>query len=205
MLSLIIFIPLLAAFGILLGAPARKTAVGAAAIQLLLTLFILNGYDKVQGGFQNLSTWPIIPEWHLNYAVGVDGLSLLMLLLTGIVTLAAVWVTPKVEKRENLFYACLLFISSGAAGAFASVDLFFFYAFHELALIPTFLLIGLWGSGERFTAAWKITIYLGLGSFILLIGLVDLYLAVPEASRTFNLIELQRLASNGLIPVEAQR
>ena len=69
-----------------------------------------------------------------------------MLLLTGIVTLAAVWVTPKIEKRENLFYACVLFISAGAAGAFASTDLFFFYAFHELALIPTFLLIGMWGT-----------------------------------------------------------
>ena len=91
----------------------------------------------------------------------------------------------------------------GAAGAFASTDLFF-YAFHELALIPTFLLIGMWGTGERYTAAWKITIYLGVGSIVLLIGLVDLYLAVPEGSRTFSLIELQRLAENGLIPAAAQ-
>jgi NADH-quinone oxidoreductase subunit M len=204
MLSLIIFIPLLAALGILLGAPARKTALGTAIAQFGLTLFAFFSYDKVKGGFQFLSTSPIVPDWKLNYAVGADGLSLVMLLLTGIVTLAAVWVTPKIEKRENLFYACVLFITAGAAGAFASTDLFFFYAFHELALIPTFLLIGLWGSGERFTAAWKITIYLGLGSFILLIGLIDLYLAVPEASRTFNLIELQRLAANGLIPAAAQ-
>ena len=161
-------------------------------------------YDKALGGFQYLSSYPVAPDWKLNYAVGADGLSLLMLLLTGIVTLAAVWATPKVEKRENLFYACLLFITAGAAGAFSSVDLFFLYAFHELALIPTFLLIGIWGSGERMTAAWKITIYLGLGSFILLIGLVDLYFAVPEVSRTFNIIELQRLAADGLIPAAAQ-
>jgi NADH-quinone oxidoreductase subunit M len=204
MLSLIIFIPLLAALGILLGAPARRTALGAVIAEFALTLFAFLGYDKGKGGFQYLSTTPIIPDWKLNYAVGADGLSLVMLLLTGIVTLAAVWVTPKIEKREGLFYACILFITAGAAGAFASVDLFFFYAFHELALIPTFLLIGLWGTGERFTAAWKITIYLGLGSFILLIGLIDLYLAVPEASRTFNLIDLQRLAAHGLIPASAQ-
>jgi NADH-quinone oxidoreductase subunit M len=204
MLTLIIFLPILAALGILLGAPARKTALGAAGAEFLLTLFAFLGYNKAQGGFQLLSTTPIIPEWKLNYAVGVDGLSVLMLLLTGLVTLAAIWVAPKIEKRENLYYACLLFITAGAAGAFASVDLFFFYAFHELALIPTFLLIGLWGTGERFAAAWKITIYLGLGSFVLLIGLIDLYLAIPEASRTFNLIELQRLASNGLIPAAAQ-
>jgi len=205
MLSLIIFIPILAAIGILLGAPARKTAFGAAIAEFALTLFAFLSYDKVKGPlFQFQHVTPIVPEWKLNYAVGADGLSLVMLLLTGIVTLAAVWVTPKIEKRENLFYALVLFIAAGAAGAFASTDLFFFYAFHELALIPTFLLIGIWGSGERFTAAWKITIYLGLGSIILLIGLIDLYLAVPEASRTFDLIELQRLAQNGIIPAAAQ-
>ena len=204
MLSLIIFIPLLAALGILLGAPARKTALGAAAAEFLLTLFTFLSYDKAKAGFQFLSSTPIAPEWNLNYLVGVDGLSVLMLLLTGIVTLAAIWVTPKIEKREPLYYACLLFITAGAAGAFASVDLFFLYAFHELALIPTFLLIGIWGSGERHTAAWKITIYLGLGSFILLIGLLDLYLAVPEALRTFNLIDLQKLATSGAIPAAAQ-
>jgi NADH-quinone oxidoreductase subunit M len=181
-LTLIIFIPLLAALGILLGAPARKTALGAAAAEFLLTLFAFLSYDKAKAGFQFLSSTPIAPEWKLNYLVGADGLSVLMLLLTGIVTLAAIWVTPK----------------------FASVDLFFLYAFHELALIPTFLLIGLWGSGERHTAAWKITIYLGLGSFILLIGLLDLYLAVPEALRTFNLIDLQKLATSGAIPAAAQ-
>lgn len=204
MLSLLIFIPILAALGILLGAPARKTALGVGIAEFVISLFALLGYDKAKGGFQYLSSTPIVTDWKLNYAVGADGLSLVMLFLTGIVTLAAVWVTPKIEKRENLFYSCVLFITAGAAGAFASVDLFFFYAFHELALIPTFLLIGLWGTGERITAAWKITIYLGLGSFVLLIGLVDLYLAVPEASRTFSLIELQRLAATGIIPAAAQ-
>ena len=153
MLNLIIFIPLLSALAILVGAPARKTALGAAAATFLLALYAVFSYDKTVGGFQFPSTYPILADWKLNYSVAVDGLSLLMILLTGIVTLAAIWVTPKVEKRENLFYACLLFITAGAAGAFASVDLFFLYAFHELALIPTFLLIGIWGSGERITAA----------------------------------------------------
>src|SRR5688572_27069533 len=109
MLSLIIFIPLLAALGILLGAPARRTALGAAIAEFALTLFAFLGYDKGKGSFQYLSTTSIIPDWKLNYAVGADGLSVVMLFLTGIVTLAAVWVTPKIEKRENLFYACVLF------------------------------------------------------------------------------------------------
>ena len=116
----IIFIPLLAALGILLGAPARKTALGAAIAQFALTLLAFLSYDRGEGRLPVPLHSPIVPDWKLNYSVGADGLSLVMLLLTGIVTLAAVWVTPKIEKRENLFYACLLFISAGAAGAFAS-------------------------------------------------------------------------------------
>ncbi len=105
--------------------------------------------------------------------------------------------TPKVDHGENAFYSCLLFISAGAVGAFISFDLFFFYAFHELALIPTFLLIGIWGHGEnRVAAAWKITIYLAVGSFILLLGLIGLYASLPADARTFDLVKLQHLAAS---------
>src|ERR1700724_1153957 len=104
---------------------------------------------------------------------------------------AAIWFAGNVDNYERAFYACLLFISAGAIGAFASIDLFFFYAFHELALIPTFLLIGIWGTGNCARAAWKITIYLTLGSFILLIALILLYQSVPPPERTFDIRELQ--------------
>ena len=89
-------------------------------------------------------------------------------------------------------------IAAGAAGAFASLDLFFFYAFHELALIPTFLMIGIWGTGNKQAAAWKITIYLSIGSIILLVGLIGLYLLVPEKDRTFDIVKLQAMASHGV-------
>src|SRR5580765_227554 len=204
MLTLLILIPLIDAIAILLGAPARKSALIAAGTNLALTLFILFGYDRSRGGFQFAQANNVIPEWDLKYFVAADGLSLVMLLLTALVTVAAVWVTPKVEKREGLFYACVLFLAAGATGAFAAQDLFFFYAFHELAVIPTFLLIGLWGTGERFTAAWKITIYLALGSFVLLIGLVALYQALPVGVRTFDMIALQALAKTNPIPADQQ-
>jgi NADH-quinone oxidoreductase subunit M len=204
MLNLLILIPLFAAIVVMLGGPARKLAFGAAAMQAIVALLALLSYNQKRGGFQFISSHAIAPEWKLSYLLAADGLSLVMLLLTGLVTLAAVWVTENVEKRPNLFYACLLLISAGAAGAFAAQDLFFFYAFHELALIPTFLMIGIWGSGERFSAAWKITIYLALGSFVLLIGLVDLYLAIPEGSRTFDMMKLAELAQQHIIPAAAQ-
>src|SRR5437667_9559045 len=124
----------------------------------------------------------------------------MMLLLTALVTFAAVWFTGEIAQHRNAFYACLLFIAAGAMGAFASLDLFFFYAFHELALIPTFLLIGIWGSGNRVLAAWKITIYLATGSFILLLGLIMLYRAVPVGSRSFDIRALQAAVTTTQLP-----
>ena len=204
-LLFIVFCPLLAAAAILLGSPARKTAMWAAGFTLLATLVAFATHGGEHTKFSHVTTLPISAEWRLNFILGVDGLSLIMILLTAIVTLAAVWFTGRIAQHEKAFYACLLFISGGALGAFASLDLFFFYAFHELALIPTFLLIGIWGSGNRRAAAWKITIYLATGSFILLLGLILLYRSVPEAARSFDLRVLQSAASAGAIPADAQQ
>ena len=202
-LNFIVLLPIINAIVIALGAPARKSALLSAWTQLALTIVALAGYKpKTLGGFDFGSKWDVAPEWGLSLAFGADGLSLVMLLLTALVTVAAIWVTPKIEKRENLFYACLLLISGGAAGAFASTDLFFFYAFHELALIPTFLLIGIWGTGARQIAAWKITIYLAVGSVVLLVGLAKLYLAFPEGARSFDMLKMAE--SRALIPAAEQ-
>src|SRR6266498_3307870 len=184
MVLLIIFCPIVAAALIIAGLPARKTALAASVLTFLTTLLLLGSFQQGQRDFQHVTSFTISPEWHLSFTTGLDGLSFVMVLLAVIVTLAAVWFTGTIDKHENAFYACLLLISGGAIGAFASIDLFFFYAFHELALIPTFLLIGIWGSGNRVAAAWKITIYLAIGSFILLIGLILLYQSVPVESRS---------------------
>src|SRR5256712_7019853 len=191
MLLFIVFCPIVAAILIMAGAPARKTALLASGSTFVMTLLAFALFERWQGGFEHVSSFTTSADWRLNLAVGLDGLSLIMVLLAVIVTLAAVWFTGTIEKYENAFYACLLLISGGAIGAFASLDLFFFYAFHELALIPTFLLIGIWGSGNRSAAAWKITIYLALGSFVLLIGLILLYQSVPVASPSFHIHSLQ--------------
>ncbi len=205
MVLFVIFCPIIAAILIMVGAPARKTALAASGLTLAATLFLLASFQPAQRDFQHVTSFSISPEWHLSFTTGLDGLSLVMVLLAAIVTLAAVWFAGKIDKYENAFYACLLFISGGAIGAFASVDLFFFYAFHELALIPTFLLIGIWGSGNRVAAAWKITIYLAIGSFILLLGLILLYQSLPIASRTFDIRALKAAAALGQISPDAQR
>src|SRR5260370_20945525 len=200
-----IFCPIVAAVLIMLGAPARKTALAASVLTFAAAVFLLVSLDHRYAEFQRVTSFSISPDWRLNFTTGVDGLSVIMVLLAGIVTLAAVWFAGMIERYENAFYACLLFISGGAIGAFASIDLFFFYAFHELALIPTFLLIGIWGSGNRVAAAWKITIYLAIGSFILLLGLILLYQSVPPGLRSFDIRALQAAAGLGQISADAQR
>src|SRR6184192_3660663 len=204
MVLFVIFCPIIAAILIMAGAPARKAALVASVLAFAAALFLLAFFDQSQRDFQHVTSFTISPEWHLSFTTGIDGLSLVMILLATIVTLAAVWFTGTIEKYENAFYACLLFISGGAIGAFASIDLFFFYAFHELALIPTFLLIGIWGSGNRVAAAWKITIYLAIGSFILLLGLILLYQSVPPPLRSFDIRALTVAASLGQIATDAQ-
>jgi NADH-quinone oxidoreductase subunit M len=203
-LLFIVFLPIAAAVAILCGAPARRTALWGAGFTLAATLLAYAGFDAGQRGFQFVTSCVVSSDWRINFTLGLDGLSLMMVLLTAVVTFAAIWFTGEITEREHAFYACLLFIAGGALGAFASLDLFFFYAFHELALIPTFLLIGIWGSGNRQAAAWKITIYLATGSFILLLGLIMLYRSVPEAARSFDFRDLQKAASLGMIPADAQ-
>src|SRR5437879_2864424 len=205
MLLFLVLCPIIAAIAIIAGVPARLTALVAAISNLFVTLALLSRFDRVAAGFQFVSSFLVSADWQIHFAFGIDGLSLLMLLLATIVTAAAVWFTGRIDNYERAFYACLLFISGGAIGAFASLALFFFYAFHELLLIPTFLLIGIWGTGNRSVAAWKITIYLTLGSFVLLIGLILLYQSVPVASRRFDIRALQAAALEGQIGPEAQR
>jgi NADH-quinone oxidoreductase subunit M len=205
MVLFVIFCPIVAAILIMAGAPARKTSLGASVLAFAAALFLLVSFDQGQHDFQHVTSFTISPEWHLSFTTGIDGLSLVMILLATIVTLAAVWFTGTIEKYENAFYTCLLFISGAAIGAFASIDLFFFYAFHELALIPTFLLIGIWGSGNRVAAAWKITIYLAIGSFILLLGLILLYQSFPVPARSFDIRALNAAAGLGQIEADAQR
>lgn len=167
---ILVFLPIAAFLAILLGAPARLATIGASAINLAVGLVAIG-----KGPCHAWTTFsvPVLEQPAIHLAFGFpDGMSLVMVLLTVIVTFAAVLAGRAPAGREVLYYGSLLLISAGALGAFAATDLFFFFAFHELALIPTFLMIGILGRGDRRTAAWKITIYLGLGSMVLLAGLV---------------------------------
>lgn len=210
-LEILILIPLLAAVGILCGLPARPAALAAAALNLVWGLFVWVNFDPSQAkGLAPQMPNPerlIFSDPKIALSLGLDGMSLVLVLLTVVVTLAAVCLSPGRAlpgAQARLYYASPLLIGAGALGAFLSTDLFFFFAFHELALIPTFLMIGMMGHGEdRIGAAWKITIYLSVGSLVLLAGLLALVGASDTGS--FSLADLQAAAAKGAFGAAEQK
>ncbi len=208
-LHAIILLPLLGVFAILLGMPARGTAWLVSLVNVVLGIVVWRTFDSGEGAaqFQMFTEHIMLDSPKLALAFGVDGMSVIMLLLTVIVTLCAIWLSPPDKElggREKLYYICSLLISAGALGAFLSTDLFFFYAFHELALIPTFLMIGMLGHGsDRIDVAWRITIYLGVGSMVLLVGLLGLLIGL--GGDTFDMRELQQLADQGTMAAGTQK
>ncbi|YCM44491.1 NADH-quinone oxidoreductase subunit M [Verrucomicrobiaceae bacterium 227] len=180
---LFVLIPILGALAIFLGGKAKTTALIASGLNLFLGLGSVFCW---KAGVWSMSP-EILSKPSIHLAFGFhDGMSVIMMLLSVLVLFTATMSGKCPEGREKLWYSSLLLIGGGALGAFLSTDLFFFYAFHELALIPTFLMIGILGSGERKEAAWKITIYLALGSIILLAGLVWLVAASGSKSWLFS-------------------
>lgn len=178
-----VLIPLLAALAILSGGKAKMIATAAAGLNLILGLGALFCWDHEIWGME----WSVLAKPNIHLALGFyDGMSVVMTILSVIVLFTAVMAGKCPEGREKLWYSSILLIGAGGLGAFLSTDLFFFYAFHELALIPTFLMIGMLGSGERKEAAWKITVYLALGSIVLLAGLIYLVGASGSESWLFD-------------------
>ncbi len=166
---LFVLLPIIGAIAILFGSRAKITAQIVSAITLFFGLGSVFCWDA---SIWNISL-EVLPKPNIHLALGFqDGISVVMLLLSVLVLFAATLTGNAPEGKEKLWYLSILLIGAGAIGAFLSTDMFFFYAFHELALIPTFLMIGMLGKGERKEAAWKITIYLAFGSIILLAGLV---------------------------------
>ncbi|MEM0896378.1 MAG: NADH-quinone oxidoreductase subunit M [Verrucomicrobiota bacterium] len=196
LLHFIVCLPLVTAVAILCGGPARQLARGAGVFNALLGGALFYYFDREDPGFQFAGSFEVLASPSISFAVGVDGLGAVLVLLSVIVMLCAVWQIPrKVEGRMDLYCVSVLLIGGGAIGAFATTDLFFFYAFHELALIPTFLMIGIFGHGpDRSTVAWRITIYLGVGSLVLLAGL--LWLVHASGAESFDIPTLIEAGQN---------
>ena len=145
----------------------RGVAVLATLVSALLAVIMFlqfNGADVGASGYQFEQQIAWVSALGISYHVGVDGINVGLVLMGAIVAFAAACVSWEIKEREKEFYILLLVMAGGILGAFASLDLFFFYFFHELALVPTFIMIGVWGRGEQKNyATFQITLYLSIG------------------------------------------
>src|SRR3989442_2959001 len=130
---------------------------------------------------------PWIPAWGIRYTVGVDGISLFMVLLTTfLVPLSVLGSYAYITTRERGFYALMLVLTTGMIGVFVALDLFFFYVMWEVMLIPMYFIIGVWGGENRLYAAIKFFIYTMLGSLLMLVAILGLYFAVGARTGTYS-------------------
>lgn len=206
-LTLLILVPLITAIAVLLMRNKQQVkwlAFTGATVQLVLAFVLLFAYrNEVASGnteqflFQQQYDW--FPSWHISFHLGVDGISVAMILLTAFVVIAGVLVSWNIEKMTKEFYFLLILLSFGAYGFFLSLDLFILFFFLEIAVIPKYLLIGIWGSGKKEYAANKLALMLMGGSALVLVGLLGLYFS--NAERTFDLVKLAHLD----IPVYIQK
>jgi NADH-quinone oxidoreductase subunit M len=167
----------------------RAIAVLATFISMVLAIKMFCQFGAAipdADGYRFVQQIPWVESLGISYHVGADGLNVGLILMGAIVAFAATLCSWEIQKREKEFYILLLLMTGGILGAFASLDLFFFYFLHELALVPTFIMIGVWGRGEKKNyATFQITLYLSIGALIALIGLIALYL--QSGANTFDI------------------
>jgi NADH-quinone oxidoreductase subunit M len=210
-LSLLVIIPLLTIVAILFCKSLLQTKIVAATgmtIQLLHSLYVVFAFLKERSSgnlsemvFMKDYTW--FETWNIHYTIGVDGISVAMIALAGIVIFTGVFVSWNVKDLQKEFFISLILLSAGVFGFFISLDMFTMFLFYEVAVIPMYLLIGIWGSGNKEYSAMKLTLMLMGGSALLLVGLLGIYMhSAPDGGPlTFNILEISKIH----IPVEVQK
>lgn len=179
-LSIIVFLPLIGAIVIALlpGATPRqvkRTAALFTSVVFILSVALFFMFDRSLSGPQFVEQASWIPALNVQYYLGVDGLSLPMLILTAMLGLIAVLVSWKIDLRAREYFAWLLILETGILGVFCSLDLILFFLFWEVELIPMYLLISIWGSGRKEYSAMKFVLYTLVGSALMLAGILILY------------------------------
>ena len=181
LLSVLIWLPILGgALVLALGdrpAAARWSALSVALVTLVLSIGLLTGFDYSNPGLQFVERHAWIPAYDIHYNLGADGIAIALIVLTTVVTpLALIGAWEAIQKRVNQYVAAFLILEGVTVGIFAATDAILFYVFFEAMLIPMFLIIGIWGGPRRIYAAMKFFLYTFLGSVLMLVALVYLYL-----------------------------
>jgi NADH-quinone oxidoreductase subunit M len=210
-LTLFVIIPVLTITGILFIKDVKQVRLVAAigmGIQLITAAVLVFMYLSARNGgntdemlFVKDYLW--FPSLNIHYAIGVDGISVAMIALTALVVIAGIFASWEVEFLTKEFFISLILLATGVFGFFISLDLFTMFLFYEVAVIPMYLLIGIWGSGPKEYSAMKLTLMLMGGSALLLVGLLGIYFnSAPGGGQlTFNITEIAKAD----IPITAQR
>ncbi len=195
-LSISIFIPALAGL-IILFLPSekretiRRIALAAASLTLLFTVITFFSYDAAKAGYQFIEKLDWVPALGISYHLALDGISLPLFLLTGVVLFSGVLISWNVEDRPREFFSFMMFLGTSILGVFASLDLFQLFFFFEIAIFPKYLMIVVWGSQKtREYGGMKLTIFLFVGSMLALVGALAIYSS--SGLNTFNLLELEK-------------
>ncbi len=179
LLTITTFLPLLGAVLILIvggGQRARWIGLVTTLATLAVSVPLFRNFDKDSSALQFVESAEWIPSWNITYGMGVDGISLPFIILAALLTVLCIGVSWKaVQTREREFYASLLVAETAMIGLFAATNLFLFFVFWELIIVPLFLLIGVWGGPDRVHAAVKFLLFTLAGSMLMLVGMVALY------------------------------
>ncbi len=210
-LSLFVLIPLLMLLALVVCRNIKQvhtvSVVGSGAILVLSAYLVFAFLGERAAGNDAEMLYTDNVMWfaplNIHYAVGVDGISVAMLLLSAIILFTGVFASWTIENQTKEYYMWLILLSLGVFGFFISIDLFTMFMFYEIALIPMYLLIGIWGSGGKEYAAMKLTLMLMGGSAFLLVGILGIYYhSAPEGGLyTMNILEISKV----MIPMDAQR
>ncbi|MDK2909400.1 MAG: NADH-quinone oxidoreductase subunit [Bacteroidales bacterium] len=201
-LLLFVIVPLLTVIAILFSKDIKQTrwiaAIGM-SVQLLLSAVLILMYLKIRAAgitddFVMVKRLVWFPSLNFNLTLGVDGISVSLISLTSIVIFAGVFASWQMESLHREFFISLIVLATGVFGFFITIDLFAMFVFYELAVIPMYLLIGIWGTGPKEYSAMKLTLMLMAGSALIIVGLLGIYFhSAPEGGHlTMNLLEISR-------------
>lgn len=209
-LSLFVIIPVLVILALVFSKglkQARIIAMSGGIIQLGMAVHLIFAYIRERAVNDSIMLFTRDLTWfeqlNIHYSVGVDGISVALITLTAIVVLAGVFISWKIEDLPKEFFVSLIVLSTGVYGFFISLDLFTMFVFYEIAVIPMYLLIGIWGSGPKEYSAMKLTLMLMGASAVLLVGILGIYFnsSADGGALTFNILEIAKVN----IPFEAQK
>ena len=209
-LSLFVIVPVLTILALVFTKDlkqARITAMIGSLFQLGMAINLIFSYFEERAVNKSIMLFAQDRVWfehfNIHYATGVDGISVALLLLTSIIVLAGVFISWKIDDLPKEFFISLLVLATGVYGFFISIDLFTMFVFYEIAVIPMYLLIGIWGSGPKEYSAMKLTLMLMGASAVLLVGILGIYFNsnADGGTLTFNILEIAKVH----IPFVAQK